>query len=51
MQNINLQDEYKCRSQSKVTLVTNVGWDQDLASQHFDIIAINRYFGWYSDPG
>jgi len=34
-----------------VTLVTNVGWDQDLASQHFDIIAINRYFGWYSDPG
>ena len=34
-----------------VTLVTNVPWDQDLASQHFDIIAINRYFGWYSDTG
>ena len=39
------------RPELKVTLVTNVGWDQDLASQHFDIIAINRYFGWYSDPG
>jgi beta-glucuronidase len=34
-----------------ITLVTNVGWDRDLASQHFDIIAINRYFGWYSDTG
>ena len=39
------------RPELKVTLVTNVGWDQDLASEHFDIIAINRYFGWYSDPG
>jgi len=34
-----------------ITLVTNVGWDRDFASQHFDIIAINRYFGWYSDSG
>ena len=31
--------------------MTNVGWDRDFASQHFDIIAINRYFGWYSDSG
>ena len=34
-----------------VTLVINAQWDQDLASQHFDVIAINRYFAWYSDPG
>ena len=24
---------------------------QDHASQHFDIVAINRYYAWYSDPG
>ena len=34
-----------------VTIVTNGPWDQDLVSQHFDIIAINRYFAWYTDPG
>lgn len=34
-----------------ITLVANAQYDQDMASQHFDIIAINRYFSWYSDPG
>jgi len=34
-----------------VTLVCNANYAQDHASQHFDVIAINRYFGWYSDPG
>ena len=34
-----------------VTLVINAQWDQDHASQYFDVIAINRYFAWYSDPG
>jgi len=34
-----------------VTLVINANYDQDHASQHFDVIAINRYFGWYSNPG
>ena len=34
-----------------VTLVCNAQWDQDHASQHFDVIAINRYFAWYSDTG
>lgn len=34
-----------------VTLVCNANFAQDHASQHFDVIAINRYFGWYSDPG
>ena len=34
-----------------VTLVCNAQWDQDHASQHFDVVAINRYFAWYSDSG
>ena len=50
-----------------VTLVCNAQWDQvrvmseslwirvfslkDHASQHFDIIAFNRYYAWYSDSG
>lgn len=34
-----------------VTLVVNVQYSQDHASQHFDIICFNKYFGWYQDPG
>jgi len=34
-----------------ITLVINADYKTDLASPHFDVICINRYFAWYSDPG
>ncbi|XP_023331589.1 beta-glucuronidase [Eurytemora carolleeae] len=34
-----------------ITLVINADYKTEQASQHFDVIAINRYFGWYSDTG
>lgn len=34
-----------------VTLVTDKQYDADLAAQYVDILSVNRYFSWYSDPG
>jgi len=34
-----------------ITLVSNQGWYNDKAAQFVDILSINRYFSWYSDPG
>lgn len=34
-----------------VTMVTMYGSDEDIAIKYFDIICLNRYYGWYSHPG
>jgi beta-glucuronidase len=34
-----------------VTLVTCMGIDEDVAIKYFDVICLNRYYGWYSYPG
>ncbi|XP_059480190.1 beta-glucuronidase-like isoform X2 [Neocloeon triangulifer] len=34
-----------------VTMVTNVKFGQDQGAQYMDILALNRYFSWYSDTG
>lgn len=34
-----------------VTMVTNVDVKKDLGAPFVDILAINRYFSWYSDSG
>jgi len=32
-------------------MVTNVDYKKDLGAPFMDILAINRYFSWYSDSG
>ena len=34
-----------------VTLVTCMGVEEDVAIKYYDVICLNRYFGWYSHPG
>jgi beta-glucuronidase len=34
-----------------ITLVSNSGPDEDKVMQLFDVVCVNRYFGWYSDSG
>jgi beta-glucuronidase len=41
----------KLDSNRPVTMVTNVDVKKDLGAPFVDIIAINRYFSWYSDTG
>jgi len=43
-----------CREQDAsrpVMLVETITWDTTCAAQHVDVIGINRYWGWYLDPG
>lgn len=41
----------KMDSLRPVTMVSNVDVHKDLGAPFMDILAINRYFSWYSDPG
>ncbi|CAB3370111.1 Hypothetical predicted protein [Cloeon dipterum] len=34
-----------------VTMVTNVKLEKDLGAPYMDVLAVNRYFSWYSDTG
>jgi len=34
-----------------VALVSCIGSESDVALKHFDVICVNRYYGWYSEPG
>ena len=34
-----------------ITIVTDNQFNDDLVVQYFDVISINRYYGWYSDAG
>ncbi len=34
-----------------VTIVESSGWDATKVSKYADVVCINRYYGWYMDPG
>lgn len=34
-----------------VTIVESTGWDDTKVSTYADVVCINRYYGWYMDPG
>lgn len=40
-----------CDPTRPLTLVETTWWDKTRASQFVDVISLNRYFGWYLDPG
>uniref|UniRef100_H2XR42 Beta-glucuronidase n=1 Tax=Ciona intestinalis TaxID=7719 RepID=H2XR42_CIOIN len=33
------------------TFVCNAGYDSDLATPYVDVVCVNKYEGWYDDPG
>jgi beta-glucuronidase len=41
----------KLDGQRPVSMVSNVDVKKDLGAPFMDILAINRYFSWYSDAG
>jgi beta-glucuronidase len=40
-----------CDPTRPITLAETTWWDRTRVAQFVDVICINRYFGWYIDPG
>ena len=34
-----------------ITIVNFKNWDVELVAQYYDVVCINRYYGWYDDAG
>jgi beta-glucuronidase len=48
---INYTRELDSKNNRPITAVTDRAYNVDTAAQFVDILAINRYFSWYSDTG